>query len=147
MIREAVVGDLKSVQRIAEQAFRPFVEEIGKRPAPMVADFAALIDKGLVEVSISSDGVKGYCVSYPKGTGWHVENLAVSPALQGRGEGRKLIEDAEKRATAQGFETIDLYTNVAMTGAIAFYQRLGYIELFRAEEDGFERAYFKKNLV
>lgn len=146
MIREATPADLYAVQRIAEAAFAPFVEAIGKKPAPMVADFARLIDKGLVEVSVTARGVDGYCVSYPKGAGWHVENLAIAPKAQGSGVGRKLMQDAEKRATAQGFATIDLYTNVAMEGALAFYPRLGYVELYRNVEDGFERAYFRKNL-
>ena len=146
MIREATPADLHAVQRIAQQAFAPFVAIIGKKPEPMTADFAALIDKGLVEVSVRTDGVNGYCVSYPKGVGWHVENLAIAPSLQGSGVGRALMADAEKRATAQGFETIDLYTNVAMEGALAFYPRLGYVELYRAEVDGFRRAYFRKNL-
>jgi len=101
----------------------------------------------LVQVSVAETGVKAYCVSYPKGAGWHIENLAVSPNLAGTGEGRALVADAETRASAQGFETIDLYTNVAMEGALAFYPCLGYVELYRAKEDGFERAYFKKNLT
>ena len=147
MIREATPADLYAVQRIAERAFQPFVAEIGKKPAPMVADFAALIDKGLVEVSVTAKGLNGYCISYPKGAGWHIENLAIAPEMHGNGVGRGLMDDVEKRASSQGFESIDLYTNVAMEGAIAFYQRLGYVELYRDEEDGFHRVYFKKNLT
>ena len=146
MIREATSADLYAVQRIAEQAYAPYVAAIGRKPAPMTADFAKQIERGLIEVSVSNDGVKGFCVSYPKGAGWHVENIAVSPKSKGGGIGRALLADAEKRAAAQGFETIDLYTNVLMEGALAFYPRLGYVELYRAEEDGFNRAYFKKNL-
>jgi len=147
MIREATPADLYAIETIARRAFSPFVAEIGKKPAPMVADFSKLIDKGLVEVSVSALGVKGYCVSYPKGMGWFIENLAISPDHHGNGEGRALISDVETRATAQGFESIDLFTNVAMEGAITFYQRLGYVELYRREVDGFKRAYFRKNLV
>ncbi len=147
MIREATPADLYAIENIANRAFSPFVAEIGRKPAPMIADFAALIDKGLVEVSVSTNGVKAYCVSYPKAAGWHIENLAVLPELVGNGEGRALIADAETRAAAQGFETVDLYTNVAMEGAINFYKRLGYTELYRQEEDGFERVYFKKKLL
>ncbi len=147
MIREATPADLYAIENIANRAFSPFVAEIGQKPAPMVADFAALIDKGLVEVSVSTSGVKAYCISYPKAAGWHIENLAVLPDHFGKGEGRALVADAETRAAAQGFEAIDLYTNVAMEGAISFYQRLGYTELYRQEEDGFQRAYFKKNLL
>ena len=55
--------------------------------------------------------------------------------------------DVENRAFAAGFGAIDLYTNIAMTGALALYPQLGYDEVNRAEEDGFKRAYFWKALT
>jgi len=41
VIREATQADLYAIQRIAERAFAPYVSAIGKKPAPMVADYAA----------------------------------------------------------------------------------------------------------
>ncbi len=147
MIRDATANDLSMIQEIAKAAYTPFVAEIGKKPAPMVANFAAQIDDGLIEVSTDEIRVQGFCVSYPEGTVWHVENLAVSPSAQGNGIGRALLASAEKQAREWGFDAVELYTNIAMTGALALYPRLGYVELYRQEQDGFHRAFFKKSLA
>jgi len=146
VIRAATVDDLISIQRIANEAFEPFIVTIGKEPAPMVADFFTQITDGLVVVAEGDDGVVGYCVSYPMKSAWHVENLAISSEAQGLGIGAALMADTERRAMAAGRVIVELYTNVAMNGALSFYPRLGYDEVRRAEEDGFQRAYFSKRL-
>jgi len=146
MIREAAPADLYPIQRIAEAAFAPFVETVGIKPAPMLADFAGQIDKGLIEVFVKSTGIQGYCVSYPKGMRWHIESIAVAPDCQGAGVGNALMADTERRAAVMGFDTIELYTNVMMTDAVLWYERLGYAETHRAEQDGFNRVFFAKEL-
>ena len=45
-----------------------------------------------------------------------------------------------------GFDRIELYTNAAMRENIEYYPRLGYKEIGRHEEDGFERVFFRKSL-
>ena len=40
-----------------------------------------------------------------------IENVAVSPAFQGRGLGRQLIAHAERLAASLGYREIRLYTN------------------------------------
>ena len=147
MIRAATIDDLSAVQRIADEAFEPFVTVIGKKPAPMVADFAKQLGDSVVFVAEEEGDVIGYCVSYPRENGWHVENLAVAASAQGKGIGKSLMVNAESRAFAAGFAVVDLYTNIAMTGALALYPQIGYDEVNRAEEDGFKRAYFRKALT
>lgn len=144
-IRDAEMDDLEALRRIARAAYAPFVAAIGREPAPMIADFAMQIARGHVRV-FSEDTVRGFAVSYRKGDVWHVENLAVDPGAQGQGIGRALLADAEALAAAQGAMAVDLYTNIAMTGALAFYPRLGYAETGRRVEDGFHRVYFRKEL-
>ncbi len=55
-----------------------------------------------------------------------VENVAVSPAFQGRGLGRKLMAHAETLARELGFDTIRLYTNQRFVENIELYRKLGY---------------------
>ena len=55
-----------------------------------------------------------------------IENVAVSPACQGRGLGRRLMAHAERLATAMGYGEIRLYTNARFVDNVALYQRLGY---------------------
>lgn len=137
--------DLAAIQAIARAAFEPFVAAIGRAPAPMVADFAAQIAAGQVRVLVSG-GVVGYIVCYAKGSDWHIENLAILPTTQGSGFGTLLLADAEDRGRAAGASRADLYTNAAMTGALAFYPRHGYRLVDRRMEDGFDRVYFAKPL-
>jgi ribosomal protein S18 acetylase RimI-like enzyme len=51
---------------------------------------------------------------------------AVSPALQGRGLGRKLMAHAEQVAAAAGYREIRLYTNKLFADNVELYRKLGY---------------------
>ncbi len=46
----------------------------------------------------------------------------------------------------QGFSAVELYTNEKMTKNLQPYPYLGYREIGRWEEDGFNRVFFKKEL-
>ena len=76
-----------------------------------------------------------------------LDNVAVAPAAQGRGFGRKLIAFAEEEASRRGFDEIRLYTHVLMVENIALYQRLGFVEIARVHEKGFDRVYMAKHLA
>ena len=146
-LRFAGPGDLDAIRHCAEAAYAPYVPRIGRRPAPMDADFAALIDAGHVAV-IKADGMlAAYVVSYPRGDHLQVENIAVAPSHQGRGLGRLMLAWAEQRACEAGRVAVELYTNAAMTENLTLYPQLGYRETMRGEEAGFSRVYFRKELA
>ena len=145
-IRLAQSADLAAVARCAADAYRKYVTRIGREPAPMVADFAAQIDAGIVHVFDDADSVAGFIVFYPRGDSIHLENVAVAEHAQGRGIGRALIAFCEACAREDGFTAIELYTNARMTENLALYPRLGYRETARRTEDGFDRVYFEKSL-
>lgn len=75
----------------AEQAYALYVPRMGKKPAPMVADFRAQIAAGRVAVVEAGGEVTGFIVLYRRRDHIHVENVAVFPACQGRGLGRALL--------------------------------------------------------
>lgn len=60
----------------------------------------------------------------------HVDLL---PRLQGAGWGRRLVEEALVRLGAAGARGVHLGVSERNTGALAFYERLGFTELVRAE--------------
>lgn len=61
-------------------------------------------------------------------TGDHllIENVAVSPAHQGRGLGRRLLRHAEAVAAGLGYDRVALYTNQRFEANVALYLRMGY---------------------
>src|ERR1700682_4573011 len=55
-----------------------------------------------------------------------IENVAVSPAFQGRGLGRKLMAHAEQLAASSGYGEVRLYTNKLFAANVDLYRKLGY---------------------
>jgi ribosomal protein S18 acetylase RimI-like enzyme len=145
-IRSARVDDLAAIQNCARRAYAHFVDRIGREPAPMVADFADQIVKGIIHVVEDQRRVCGFIVLYPRGDHIHIENVAIDPAFQRHGLGTALLEFAEQQAHIHGRRAIELYTNEKMTENLEFYPRLGYVETGRSVEDGFSRVYFRKEL-
>jgi ribosomal protein S18 acetylase RimI-like enzyme len=147
MIRRAAAADLPAVRDCAARAYGRYVAAIGRKPAPMVADFAAQIAAGEVHVDVGEDGgLRGFVVFRPEGEAMLLENVAVLPAAAGRGIGGALIRFCEAEALARGLATVRLYTNEKMTENLLIYPRLGYAEVARRREDGFDRVFFEKRL-
>ena len=145
-LRPAARGDVPVVETVVRAAYLHYVARIGREPAPMLVDYAALIDRGLVHV-IERDGrVQGVLVLIPQARSLLLDNVAVAPAAQGQGLGHRLLEFAERVAVASGYGSIELYTNEAMTENIRLYSRIGYVETHRAEEHGLRRVYMAKAL-
>lgn len=134
------------IQRCAEAAYAPYVARIGRKPAPMVADFAAQIAAGNLYILQDSGNLHGFAVFYERDDHVHLENVAVDPAYHGRGHGRRLIGFVEQEARRLGHRRVELYTNEKMAENLVLYPRLGYREIGRWEEDGFQRVFFRKSL-
>jgi ribosomal protein S18 acetylase RimI-like enzyme len=146
-IRRASAGDAAAADEITSAAYRPYIERIGREPAPMSADFDALIAAGDVWVATDQDGVVGVLVVRPRGSALLLESVAVDPARQGCGIGRALIDHAERVARDAGLGAVDLYTNAHMTENLRLYPSLGYDLIERRREDGFDRVFFRKSLT
>ena len=117
----------------------------GQRPAPMDADYAEAVARDLVWVAEVSGEVAGFLVLVDRPGVTLLENVAVHPDRQGRGVGRRLMAIAEEHARAAGSHTIRLYTNAAMQENRRLYARLGYSEVDRRVDDGFDRIFFEKS--
>ena len=111
----------------------------------MVADFAAHIDQDRVIVFEQEGAVAGYAILLTDERRALLDNIAVDPAHQHSGIGLLLIEQVESLSADLGYETLDLYTNVVMTANISWYEKLGFVETERAEEQGFQRVYMSKD--
>jgi GNAT superfamily N-acetyltransferase len=147
MIRQAEASDESSIRSCAEQAYARYVPLIGRKPAPMLADFAAQIAAGDVYIATDEkDAFQGFIVFYAEDGHILLENVAVLPSAAGRGVGKALIGFCED-AARQRRMNVHLYTNEKMTDNLSIYPKLGYVEVARRTEDGFNRVYFEKTLT
>jgi GNAT superfamily N-acetyltransferase len=144
-VRHATPGDRAAVEEIVAAAYEPWAELLGMRPPPMDADYAALIAAGRVHVT-GTGAVDGLIVLVPEDGVLLVENVAVRPALHGKGVGRRLLAFAEDEARRLGLPALRLYTNVRMTRNLALYGSLGYAETGRQDYDGGQIVLMRKAL-
>ena len=145
-VRKAVSADVEDMRRIAEAAYAPYVPRLGRKPAPMTADFAAAVADGQAYVLDGDAGIAGFIVTFEKDAGQFIENVAVDPARHGGGYGRRLLDFAEHEAARRRLGRLFLYTNIHMRENLDFYPKLGYLETHRVHEDGFDRVYFEKRV-
>ena len=75
----------------------------------------------------------------PKDGRLYLGKLAVDPALQGQGSGRRLVALAEQRARDLGYEVLELETRVELVENHAIFRRLGFVETGRKAHPGFDR--------
>jgi ribosomal protein S18 acetylase RimI-like enzyme len=144
-IRPAELEDVAALREIARRAYEGYVERIGRRPAPMDADYAARVGRGEVWAAAEERPV-GMLVLVGGPDHVVIENVAVDPSWQGRGIGRALLAFAEDEARRRGIGELRLYTNVLMTENLRLYARLGYREDERRREHGFERVFLSKRV-
>lgn len=148
MIRQATAHDEAQIRQCAEKAYERYVQPIGRKPAPMVADFATHIADGDVFVAMDDHGVfQGFIVFHTEERHILLENVAVLPHAAGRGVGKELVNFCENAARERGLGAVKLYTNEKMTENLSIYPKLGYAEVGRQTEDGFNRVYFEKVLI
>ena len=147
-IRLATPEDLPAVRICAEDAYAQYVGELGRKPMPMIADFAASQEAGHLFVYETDRGrVVAFIVLFETKSCMFLENVAVLTSETGKGIGKALIGFCEAEAAKRGLYTVELYTNVVMRANLLMYPRLGYEEFDRRTENGFHRVYFRKKLL
>ena len=145
LIRPATAADETAIRDCATAAYSKYITAIGRKPAPMTADYAAHIARGEVHVAVDESGtLLGYIVCFSEGKSMQLENVAVLPSAAGQGIGKALVKLCEDEACRRGHPVVQLYTNEKMTENIAIYPHLGYRETERRTEDGFKRVFFEK---
>ena len=146
-IRKAAANDLSKIEQIARTAYQKYVGRIGKKPAPMLANFSAHLNDDTIFVveDERAQEIIAYAVIVVKNDQFWLENIAVAPANSAQGVGTKLIHFVEG-FIADFADAYFLYTNIKMIENIDWYQRIGFTEIKRMTEDGFERVYFCKKL-
>ncbi|PWE40855.1 GNAT family N-acetyltransferase [Pseudomonas prosekii] len=146
LIRPATLEDIAQIEAIVEAAYSPYIERIGRKPAPMLDDYASQVLARRVHVLADEKRLSGFVVLIDTENYLLLDNVAVSPALKGQGLGRQLLDFAERHALEAGYSSIRLYTNEAMSENLALYARRGFVETHRVEENGLRRVHMSKSL-
>ena len=146
-IRAATAVDVPAIADIVDQAYRYYIDRIGKPPGPMLDDYAARVSEGTVWVLEEEAVIAAIIVLLPAPHYLLLDNIAVSPARQGLGLGRRLLTFAEAEALRRGYREIRLYTHQTMVENQRLYASIGYQETGRGTEAGFDRVFMRKPLI
>jgi ribosomal protein S18 acetylase RimI-like enzyme len=146
MIRSAISTDLAAIRDVVHAAYRHYIPRIGKPPGPMLDDYARRVADHEAWVLEDGGRIVGVLVLEETPKGFLLDNIAVLPECQGKGQGRALLQFAEAEARRRGFREIHLYTHALMTENIALYERIGFVETRRVAEKGYDRVYMTKRL-
>jgi ribosomal protein S18 acetylase RimI-like enzyme len=145
-IRAATPADVSAIVEIVDQAYRHYIARIGKPPGPMLDDYAARVLEGVVWVLEEGALIAGIIVLLSTTNYLLLDNIAISPARQGLGLGRRLLAFAEAEALRRGYSEIRLYTHQTMVENQRLYASIGYEETGRATEAGYDRVFMSKQL-
>jgi N-acetylglutamate synthase-like GNAT family acetyltransferase len=143
-VRPATASDVDTLRRLTAAAFEKYVPRLGCDPAPMHNDYPEAVSAGRVWVAVEAGEIVGLALLVPHEDHLLLDTVAVSPDVQGRGVGGRLLEFAEEQARQGGRPEVRLCTNELMTENLAYYPRRGYVETHRVAENGFRRVYFSK---
>ena len=146
VIRAALPADLPAIEAIVEAAYSPYIARMGKKPGPMLDDYAARVRDGEASVLEAEGRVLGLLVLIDQPEALLLDNVAVAEQAQGRGVGKRLVAHAEAEARRRGYRAIALYTHETMTENVAIYAKLGYRETGRGEQAGYARVFMRKDL-
>src|SRR5215213_2309367 len=103
MIRLARPEDSEAVRRLVHNAYAHYVERLGKPPGPMLDDYDRRIAAGQAWVLEDGGTVAGVLVlEDAEGIALLLDNVAVAPAVPGKGYGRALVAFAEEEAYRRG---------------------------------------------
>ena len=145
-LRLAVAEDAAAIAYCVCQAFVHYIPRIGKQPAPMLDDYRALVETGVVTVACQNATIVGVLVLSETDEGFCIETIAVLPGAQRAGVGTSLLSFAENAAKQSGYTSIYLSTHRLMVESQAVYAHLGYVEFDRRIVNGFDRIFVRKQL-
>jgi predicted N-acetyltransferase YhbS len=128
VIRTADIGDVPALVALLNAAFameRDFVD----RDRTSDAEIAELMQSGTFLVADGAAGATAACVYVERrGARLYMGMLAVDPALQGRGLGRRMIAAVENRASESGCSGIDIKIVDRRVELPPLYRSLGFRE-------------------
>ena len=130
-LRRATLVDAVAIRDLTRAAYAKWVPLIGREPLPMRVDYSVAVVEHIIDVYETERRIAALVEIVPKESYLLIENIAVSPDVQGMGIGNLLVDHVEAMARALHLGEVRLYTNAAFTSNIEFYARRGFQEFQR----------------
>ena len=125
-LRQAGEDDASGIRELTRAAYAKWVPVIGREPKPMMADYAEAVRSHRIDLLYADGELAALIDTIPEADHLLIENIAVLPAFQGRGLGRRLMAHAEQVALSVGHDEIKLYTNKRFIENVQLYRKRGY---------------------
>jgi N-acetylglutamate synthase-like GNAT family acetyltransferase len=128
LVRPAGPDDVEAIVRLVNAAYEleaVFVE--GERTD--AAEISAFVAAGRMFVLEEEGAITGCVYVEVTGERGYFGYLAVDPARQGAGRGRRIIEAVEERCRAAGCTHLDIRVVNLREELLPYYRKLGYIEI------------------
>jgi DNA-binding MarR family transcriptional regulator/GNAT superfamily N-acetyltransferase len=100
----------------------------------------------LLLVRLRGEAVGCGALEHHPGAPSEIQRLWLDDAVRGLGLGRRLLGELEARARRRGAVVVRLWTNRALTEAIALYRASGYAEVPAFNDESFADHCFEKRL-
>jgi ribosomal protein S18 acetylase RimI-like enzyme len=126
ILRQAVAADAAAVRALTREAYHKWVAVTGREPLPMRVDYDEAVARNRFDLLEEGGSLVALIETQRAPDHLLIVNVAVSPARQKGGLGRRLLAHAEQVARDAGYREVRLYTNKLMAPNIALYQSLGY---------------------
>jgi GNAT superfamily N-acetyltransferase len=145
-IRWAVAGDVDAIARVVNVAFRRAESFFVERDRIDVVALRRMMEKGKFLLAEEGGELLGSVYLELRGERAYFGLLAVDPARQRKGLGRRLIHEVEESARRAGCRIMDIQIVNLRKELPPFYRGLGYVETgtapFPAEVVTKEKCYF-----
>ena len=144
-LRRATARDAEAIRRLVHAAYSHYEPLLGRTPLPMLTDYdAAVRDHEVWLLETSDVALVGVLELIERPDHLWIDNVAVDPAWQGRGLGRRLLAFADDEARRRNLPELGLLTNERYVANIAMYERYGYRETRREPHLGSDLVHFRK---
>jgi aminoglycoside 2'-N-acetyltransferase I len=146
VLRRAGAGDADAVRRLVHRAYEDYAPLLGRTPFPMLADYDVAVREHEIWLLMPAGSADRAAILelIEEPTRLWIENVAVDPAWQGNGLGRRLLQFADEEARRRDLPELGLLTNERYLKNIAMYERYGYVETHREPRLGTDLIYFRK---
>lgn len=149
-IRLACFADYQAIMACVNAAFTKWIPIIGMKPMALTADYKEFIDRKVTYVMDGNQAGKaaGLLIIYRADDSLYIDTIAVNPAYQKHGLGKRLLTFGEQKAREGGLDQLTLVTNALQLSNQEYYRKFGFVETHRDEiEPGRIGVWMRKSLV